>query len=389
VVVDDTRQALGRIAAAYRLRFGLPIVCVGGSNGKTTTKELIASVAGARLRMLKSEASFNNDIGVPLTLMGLESSHEAAVLEAGTNHPGELAPLVRMIAPRLGVITSIGREHLEFFGDLDGVVLEEGALAEGLPTAGEGGVLFLDGDSPFASTLAARTGARVVRVGFGGANDWSAEILSMDWTSTRFQVRCPIPAWSGMYSMNLPGRHSVPNALYALAVSCELGVEPAAARDGLAVFRPASRRLACREVAGVRILDDTYNANADSMLAALKTFSELPCTGRRWAVLGDMAELGEATEEAHREVGRAAVQLGIGPIVAVGRRSDTTLAASGRDADRAFGDAEPAARLLLDELRSGDAVLVKASRSSALDRVVDRLLQELRPGGAVEQGGQH
>ncbi|MFZ9855366.1 MAG: UDP-N-acetylmuramoyl-tripeptide--D-alanyl-D-alanine ligase [Limisphaerales bacterium] len=389
VVVEDTRQALGRLAAAHRRGFGLPVVCVGGSNGKTTTKELIASVAGARHRLLKSEASFNNDIGVPLTLLGLESSHEAAVLEAGTNHPGELAPLIRMIAPRLGVITSIGREHLEFFGDLDGVVREEGALAEGLPAAADGGVLFLDGDSPHASTLASRTGARVVRVGFGAANDWSAEIVSMDWTSTRFRVRCPHPEWSGMFSMNLPGRHSVPNALYALAVSCELGVEPAAARDGLAVFRPASHRLACREVAGVRILDDSYNANADSMLAALRTFADLPCTGRRWAVLGDMAELGEATEEAHREVGRVAVQLGIGPIVAVGCRSDTTLAASGRDTDRAFGDAEPAARLLLGELRSGDAVLVKASRSSALDRIVDRLLQELRPGGASGQGGLH
>jgi UDP-N-acetylmuramoyl-tripeptide--D-alanyl-D-alanine ligase len=164
-------------------------------------------------------------------------------------------------------------------------------------------------------------------------------------------------------------------------------VEPAAARDGLAAFRPAFRRLACREVAGVRILDDTYNANADSMLAALRTFAELPCSGRRWAVLGDMAELGEATEEAHREVGRAAARLGIGPIVAIGSRSDITVAASGREADRAFGDAEPAARLLLGELRSGDAVLVKASRSSALDRIVDRLVQELRPCGASGQGG--
>ncbi len=337
--------------------------------------------------MLKSEASFNNDIGVPLSLLSLDSFHEAAVLEAGTNHPGELEPLVRMISPRLGVITSIGREHLEFFGNLDGVVREEGTLAEALPGAEHGGVLFLDGDSPFASTLASRTGARVVRVGFGGANDWSAEIVSMDWTSTLFRVRSPHPAWSGMYSMNLPGRHSVPNALYALAVSCELGVEPAAARDGLAAFHPASRRLACREVAGVRILDDTYNANADSMLAALRTFAELPCAGRRWAVLGDMAELGEATEEAHREVGLAAARLGIGPIVAIGRRSAITVEASGRAADRAFGDAEPAARLLLGELRSGDAVLVKASRSSALDRVVDRLVQELRPCGISGQGG--
>ena len=387
VLVDDTRKALGCLAAAYRCGFGIPVVCVGGSNGKTTTKELIASVAGSCLRMLKSEASFNNDIGVPLTLLSMDSSHDAAVLEAGTNHPGELAPLVRMIAPRLGVITSIGREHLEFFGDLDGVVREEAAVAEVLPTANDGGVLFLDGDSPFASILASCTRARVVRVGFGGTNDWSAEIVSMDWTSTSFRVRCPRPEWSGLFSMNLPGRHSVPNALYALAVSCELGVEPTAARDGLAAFRPASRRLACREVAGVRILDDSYNANADSMLAALRTFAELPCLGRRWAVLGDMAELGEATEEAHREVGLAAARLGIGPVVAIGRRSGITVAASGRDGDLAFGDAEPAARLLLGELRSGDAVLVKASRSSALDRIVDRLVQELRPSGSSDQGG--
>lgn len=387
ILVDDTRQALGRLAAAYRSGFDLPVVCVGGSNGKTTTKELIASVAGSRLRMLKSEASFNNDIGVPLTLLSLDSSHEAAVLEAGTNHPGELVPLVRMIAPRLGVITSIGREHLEFFGDLDGVVREEGAVGEALPGAADGGVLFLDGDSPFASSLAARTQARVVRVGFGRANDWSAEIVSMDWTSTSFRVRCPHPDWSGLFSMNLPGRHSVPNALYALAVSCELGVEPAAARDGLAAFRPASRRLACREVAGVRILDDSYNANADSMLAALNTFAQLPCSGRRWAVLGDMAELGEATEEAHREVGLAAARLGIGPIVAIGRRSGITVAASGREADRAFGDVDSATRLLLGELRSGDALLVKASRSSALDRVVDRLVRELRPCGGAARGG--
>ena len=139
VVVEDTRKALGLLAAGYRRGFGLPMVCVGGSNGKTTTKELIASVAGSGRRLLKSEASFNNDIGVPLTLLSIDSSHEAAVLEAGTNHPGELAPLVRMIAPRLGVITSIGREHLEFFGDLDGVVREEGSLAEGLPAAADGG----------------------------------------------------------------------------------------------------------------------------------------------------------------------------------------------------------------------------------------------------------
>src|SRR5579872_4031833 len=143
IAVDDTRQALGRLAARYRMDFALPVIAVGGSNGKTTTKELLAAVLRQKFRTLWSEASFNNDIGVPLTLLKLEESHQVAVLEAGTNHPGELAPLVRMIQPRLGVITSIGREHLEFFGDLAGVAGEEGWLAELLPA---GGKLFVEGD---------------------------------------------------------------------------------------------------------------------------------------------------------------------------------------------------------------------------------------------------
>ncbi len=376
IIVEETRSAYGRIAAAYRRQFDLPVICVGGSNGKTTTKEILASLLARKCSTLKSEASFNNDIGVPATLLRLEPTHGAAVLEAGTNHPGELAPLVEMIAPRIGIVTSIGREHLEFFGDLAGVAAEEGTLAQQLPTAAEGGLLVLNGECSFQKHLAGRTRARVVRVGFGPANEWRAEIRQMTWEATTFSVTAPRPDWCGEFTIPLPGRHSVPNALLGLAVVCELGMSPGDARDGLAVSVPAKQRLNVREVAGIRILDDTYNANADSMLAALQTLSDLPCAGRRVAVLGDMAELGRHSETAHAEVGRAAARLGIDAVFAVGRWSVLTAESAGTDRACAFPGVELAAPALLHYLRAGDAVLVKASRSSRLERLVDVIIKQ-------------
>ena len=376
LVVDDTRVAYGRIAAAYRRQFDLPVICVGGSNGKTTTKEILASLLARKFVTLRSEASFNNDVGVPATLLHLDATHQAAVLEAGTNHPGELAPLVEMITPRIGIITSIGREHLEFFGDLAGVAAEEGALAQLLPAAAEGGVLVLNGECAFQKHLAGRTRARVVRVGFGPANEWRAELRRMTWESTTFSVTAPQPEWSGEFTIPLPGRHSVPNALLGLAVACELGMSPGGARDGLAVSVPAKQRLNVREAAGIRVLDDTYNANADSMLAALQTLSDLPCSGRRVAVLGDMAELGRHSETAHAEVGRAAARLGVDAVFAVGRWSVLTADSAGADRASAFPGVETAAPALLHYLRPGDTVLVKASRSSRLERLVEVILKQ-------------
>ena len=171
IVVDNTRRALGRLGARYRRDFKLPVIAVGGSNGKTTTKDLIASVLRQKKSTLWSEASFNNEIGVPLTLLRLEGSHQAAVLEVGANHPGELAPLLQMIAPSHGVVTNIGREHLEFFGDLAGVAREEGTIAEVLPASG---VLFINGDDPWSESVARRASARVVRIGFNEGNDYRA-----------------------------------------------------------------------------------------------------------------------------------------------------------------------------------------------------------------------
>ena len=377
LLVGDPRTAYGRMAAVYRRRFTLPVICVGGSNGKTTTKEILATLLSRRFATLKSEASFNNDVGVPATLLGLESRHQVAVLEAGTNHPGELGPLVDMIAPKVGIITSVGREHLEFFGDLAGVAAEEGVLAERLPAANAGGVLILNGECPFRSHLASRAAARVVRAGFGPGNEWTAEVRSMEWGRTVFAVSAPDPAWNGEYSVTLPGRHSVTNALLGLAAAFELGVLPGDGRDGLAVFSPASQRLRFREAGGVRLLDDTYNANADSMIAALQALAQLPCNGRRVAVLGDMAELGSETDPAHDEVGRTAARLGIDAVFSVGTRAAVTAAAAGSNRAAAFATPEGAAEAVLHYLEPGDTVVFKASRSARLERLLEALIRQL------------
>ena len=369
LVVDDVRAALGRLAAAYRRDFDLPVVAVGGSNGKTTAKELIASVLRQKLPTLWSEASFNNDIGVPLTLLRLDQSHRAAVLEAGTNHPGELAPLVKMIRPKYGVLTNIGREHLEFFGDLAGVAQEEGRLAELLPADGR---LYINGDCEWSEQIARRTPATVVRVGLGEKNDWRAKGIRLDKNGVSFRVEAPKAEFSGEYRINLLGRHQVTNALFAIAVSEELGLGRPAARDGLAECQPAKMRLQFWEAGGVRVLDDAYNANADSTLAALETLCALPLQGRRVAVLGDMNELGAQSEAAHAEVGRRAAELGIGQLFAVGKMAPVTARAAraaGLNRVIEFADVEAAVKAVKNFLKAGDVVLLKASRASRLERI--------------------
>jgi UDP-N-acetylmuramoyl-tripeptide--D-alanyl-D-alanine ligase len=376
IAVDNTRQALGRLAAAYRNDFTLPVVAVGGSNGKTTTKELIASVLRRKLATLWSEASFNNDIGVPLTVLRLEKAHQAAVLEVGTNHPGELAPLVRMVQPKFGVITNIAREHLEFFGDVAGVAEEEGWLAELLPSDG---TLYVNGDSEWSDQLARRSRAAVVRVGLSERNDWRARGLRLDTKGVAFRVDAPKVEFSGDYRVNLVGRHQVVNALFGVVVGEVLGLGRAEIQRGLAECQPPKMRMQLWKFNGVCVLDDAYNANADSMLAALQTLQDFPCKGRRVAVLGDMAELGAHSEAAHAEVGRRAAESGVGQLFAVGRMAPV-LAQAARDAGLnrvfEFSDVEAAAAAVKSFVKSGDVLLLKASRVAGLERIAELLRAE-------------
>ena len=369
IAVENTRKCLGQLASKYREDFALPLVAVGGSNGKTTTKELVASVLRQRVATLSSEASFNNDIGVPLTLLRLEKSHQAAVLEAGTNHPGELAPLLKMIRPNYGIITCIGREHLEFFGDVAGVAREEGWLAELLPADGK---LFVNGDDEWTGSMVERTRAAVVRVGFAAGNDWRARGLRLDKQGVRFQVDGPKAEFAGEYRIHLLGRHQVVNALFAIAIGMELGLSRAELARGLAECGPPKMRLELWEHSGVRVLDDTYNANADSVIAALQTLRELLCKGRRMAVLGDMAELGASSEAAHEEIGRRAAELGVEQLFAVGKMAPVVARgarAAGLNRIFEFSDVKAAAAAVKSFVKSGDVVLLKASRATRLERI--------------------
>jgi UDP-N-acetylmuramoyl-tripeptide--D-alanyl-D-alanine ligase len=376
LVVENTIAAFGKLGAIYRRDFDLPVVCVCGSNGKTTTKELIASALRQKLSTVWNEASFNNSIGVPMTLLRIEKSHQVAVLEAGTNHPGELAPLVEMIRPRFGVLTNIGREHLEFFGDVAGVACEEGTLAELLP---RDGTLFVNGEDEWTDKIVSRTNAKIVRIGFGDRNDWRAEKIRLDKSGATFRLAATKKDFCGEYRIHLLGRHQVLNALFAAAVSEELGLARAEIQRGLAECKPAKMRMQFWEVGGIRVLDDAYNANADSMIAALETLRDLPLQGRRVAVLGDMAELGAQSQAAHAEVGRRAAELEIGQLFAVGNMAPVTAKAA-RDAGLSrvieFENVEAAIKAIKSFLKSGDIVLLKASRSSRLERIAETLKAE-------------
>jgi len=373
IAVENTRLALGRLAARYREEFVLPVMAVGGSNGKTTTKELLAAVLRQQFKTLPSEASFNNEIGVPLTLLKLDRTHQAAVLEVGTNHPGELAPLVRMVRPQSALITSIGREHLQFFGDLNGVAEEQGCLAELLPA---GGRLFVNGQSPGLEKILRRTRAKVVRAGFDSGNEWRAVQVKPDGSGSTFRVQTADASFSGEYRVNLVGRHQVVNALLAAAAGAELGLAREAIQRGLAECQPPRMRMQVWAANGVQVLDDAYNANADSMLAALETLKDFPCTGRRVAVLGDMAELGSHTAEAHAEVGRQAAAAKVDQLFAVGKMAGV-MGAAARAAGLMrvieLGEVVTVGRALKSFVGPGDVVLIKASRASRLERVGEAL----------------
>lgn len=371
IQVEDTRRAMGQVAAAYRGAWNKPMIAIAGSNGKTTTKELVACVLASSCCVAKSPESFNNDIGVPLTLLEIESRHDVAVLEVGTNHPGELRPLLEWVRPQYGVLTNIGHEHLEFFEDLEGVAREEGVLAEILP---EDGWLVVGGDSPCIERVTSRSRAVVLRVGLSENNDWRVRVVSVGWDGTVFRLEGGCGAYEGEYKVPVAGRMIAVNAGLALAVASLLGVEHGAAREALTTFVPPKQRFHWWQQGGVRVIDDTYNANVDSMKAALQTLSDLPCSGRRVAVLGDMAELGGHTEAAHVEVGHFCSGV-VDVLFAVGKHASRVVeVASGVGVmASAFESADAVGRTVLESLKPGDVVLVKGSRSGRLERVVQAL----------------
>jgi len=380
VVVDDARAALGALARLYRDRFTCPVIAVAGSNGKTTTKEMIAAVLAERYRVLSTAGNFNNDIGVPLTLFRLTRAHEIAVVEIGTNHPGEIARLCETAAPTHGLITCIGREHLEFFHSVDGVAREEGALFAWL-AGRRGGTALVNADDPRVRAAAARV-PRSVAYGFRARSAaMRGRRLALDGEGrAQFEFRGPGGRTWQRLRLAVPGRHTALNALAAAAAGAAFRVPHAAIARALGAFTAVGGRMEVMTIGGVRVLNDAYNANPDSALAALEVLASLRTGGRKIAVLGDMKELGPAAVQGHEEIGRRAAALGIDYVLTFGELAARIHAAAGIPGAIHYEGRNALAEYLAELVAPGDAVLVKGSHSMRMDDIVTFLRERQSPG---------
>ena len=374
VSVVRTADGLGglhALATAWRGRFELPVVGVTGSVAKSSTKEAIATVLATRRSVLRSEGNENNEIGVPLAVLHLGPEHDVAVLEMGMYVPGDIAVLCRIARPSIGVVTAVRPIHLSRAGSIDAIATGKAELVEALPADG---LAVLNADDPRVLAMASRTAARVTSYGFAGEADVRADAIAPRGLDG---MAFDLITARGSRPVTLPrlGRHAVHNALAAAAVALELGLSLDEIATGLGEVWALPHRSAVIRLGDVTLIDDSYNAGPDSMLAALAALADLP--GRHVAVLGEMAELGELSEDAHRAVGEEAGRA-LDLLVAVGEAAGTLADAAlsvglhpdalirVRDADAAVAALEPA-------LRPGDVVLVKASRSVGLERVAEGL----------------
>ena len=372
ILVEDGLAALAAMAGAWRDRFTPLMVGVTGSYAKTSTKEAAATVLAARLRTLKSEGNQNNEIGLPLTLLRLGPEHEAAVVEMGMYVAGDIAALAALAMPSIGVVTAVSGVHLERAGSLTTIELEKGRLVEALPPDG---TAILNADDPLVRRMAARTPAHVLTYGFAPDADVSAtETRSLGTAGMRFILRTP----AGEADVETPalGMLGIHNALAAAAVGHVAGFEVDVIADALAVGFSAPHRTIVVDAGAWRILDDSYNASPDSMIAVLDLLVTLP--GRPVAVLGEMLELGPDGSEGHRRVGRHAA--GVAELLIAVGAGGAQIAEGARRTARAdveileAPDAEAALDLLRPRLRAGDTILIKGSRAVELDRLIPTLV---------------
>ncbi|HZC86699.1 MAG TPA: UDP-N-acetylmuramoyl-tripeptide--D-alanyl-D-alanine ligase [Steroidobacteraceae bacterium] len=382
IVVADTQAALTRAAHAWRTAFRGPLIGVAGSNGKTTAKEMTARILAEAGATLATRGNLNNHIGVPLTLLRLTPEHRFAVVEMGANHPGEVAALVELSNPSIGVITNAGAEHLEGFGSLESVARAEGEMVAGLaPTA----TAVINADDAFAALWRGLTKARVVTFGVREPADFAASEVRTELRASGFRThfRLHSPAGTAAVELALGGAHNIANALAAAAAAESAGATLAQIAAGLAAVRAVPGRLQFkRGRSGAWLIDDSYNANPSSVRAAIEVLASLQ--GRRWLVLGDMAELGEFADEAHADIGEFARAAGIERLYATGALMERAVASFGAGAQW-FADAAVLTQTLSRALEGPGAevrILVKGSRFNRLERVVDALT-----GGAFASGG--
>jgi UDP-N-acetylmuramoyl-tripeptide--D-alanyl-D-alanine ligase len=370
VEVPNTLEALQLFAATYRRLLSVRTIGVTGSSGKTSTKELIAAVLHTRFKTKATEGNLNNHIGVPLTLIGLDEGDEYGVIEMGMNHPGEIAPLARMAAPEIGVISSIGSAHIEFFHNQAAIADEKSELISALPANGRA---VLNSDDEWSRYISHRSKAPVIWVGEGEHSTWRAEELQI--TTGGLSFKMVHGDDSVMVRLPVFNRVMAGNALLAAAVGDVCGLSLAEIAQGLESVRLPGARMQVAQARGAWIINDAYNANPDSMRAAVVALKEFPGAQRRLAVLGSMGELGQHAAEMHRAVGKFVAQQNIEFLLAVGPHADAYRAgaiAGGIDRDKVAVavDAEEATSGLLTRMREGDAILVKGSHFMGLERLV-------------------
>jgi len=380
ITVEDTLTALGDLAAFWRRRHPVPLVAITGSNGKTTTKEMVAAIVARHRPVLRNQANLNNLVGLPLTLLQLTTAHQAAVVEMGMNHPGEIARLTEIAAPDVGLITNVQPAHLEGLGSLEGIQAAKGELFARLARKA---TIVVNRDDPRVVQLASSFPGR--QVGFStldaAADVALAKIIVMDHETTRFLLR--LGGETREIRIHVAGRHHLANAVAAAAVAWALKVASGDIVEGLASFRPFDKRMEILALpGGVHLINDTYNANPGSMTAALQTLRALAAGGRSVAVLGDMLELGERSPELHREVGRVAAREGVDYILVLGKQTDQLLegaAEGGIPADRLIqgSDHRELALKVPALLAPGAWVLVKGSRGMRMEKAVEAIVQLL------------
>jgi UDP-N-acetylmuramoyl-tripeptide--D-alanyl-D-alanine ligase len=379
VVVPDALRALQQLGQTWRAQFSLALVGVAGSNGKTTAKEMTAAILSRMGLCMATHGNLNNHIGVPVTLMRLETSHRSAVVEMGANRIGDVAELMRLARPTVGLITNAGAEHLEGFGNLDGVAQGEGEMVSCLdPTA----TAVINADDAYAGYWRkVATARRILTFGVHAPADFMAkdseQSIERGEFATRFTLECPLGRRA--IALKTGGAHNISNALAAAAAASAAGASLEEIALGLADFRAVAGRLQLKPGArGSWIIDDSYNANPSSVRAGLEVLRSLP--GPAWLVLGDMAELGQFAEDSHAHMGAYARDCGIKRLFAVGPQSSRAVETFGSGAEW-FADTDSLTRRLQAELAPGVTVLVKGSRVNRLERVV-QALQALTGGGA-------
>jgi UDP-N-acetylmuramoyl-tripeptide--D-alanyl-D-alanine ligase len=376
--VESTVAALGELARMHRRKFSIPVIAVGGSNGKTTTKEMLAAVLGTEYRVLSTSGNLNNHIGVPQTIFGLHKKHEVAVVEIGTNHPGEIAALCNILEPTHGLVTNMGREHLEFFGSVEGVANEEGALFDFLSEHRKS-VAFVNADDERVVARARQVKRRQTYGIDARKVDVRGRLLGLNERGCAgLDVERRKDAKRTMIQLAIPGEHHARNALAAAAVGIHFGVSLKKIRKALENFHPASKRMEVVDLEGVMVFNDTYNANPDSVIAALRTLAAVNVSGKRIAVLADMRELGDRSAEEHTRIGREVAALGIDYLLTFGEHARYIGEATAGVTVFHYDQKNVLAEYLAELISPGDAVLVKGSRAMKMEEVVAFLEERLR-----------